>query len=451
VSVEDRVRTATEATAATVGQIRPLVLPDEASAARPGRLRFRRVSRMGGGWLVPAAAAAAVIVLAVTLVSVRTLTTAGHAPVTAAQSADRVPEYYAAITKSALTAPDDVTIAKTATGTALFRVKPPAGDTFAVVSAAGDDRTFVVAVAPFSGPSFPWTTVVWDLVRVRPDASGYTLTRLRVPAQPADTVIDGLAVSPDGTKLAVLSQQASTVTGTEPGPVTLRVYSVATGQLLRSWQTRAGQIEYTTTPGQDDQNSTISWQADGQGLAFDWQATTQTKITKTGAATGENGPLEVRRLDLAKPGTDLLADSTPVVSIQGWVNGICSALQPTADGNGAVCGTEYQVALAQGATTCSDTPEPLSFHAYSGLAGRYRVLYTVPPAKAVKGKCGNGTADVLWASPSGSTVVGVISTQYIPGSKISSAVGVVSNGRWTPLPASVLLPGHVFSATGFAF
>jgi len=47
VSIDDRIRAATEATAATVREIPPLILPGTAPPARPRRRRSRR-ARPGG-------------------------------------------------------------------------------------------------------------------------------------------------------------------------------------------------------------------------------------------------------------------------------------------------------------------------------------------------------------------------------------------------------------------
>ena len=90
-SIDDRIRTATAATAATVREISPLALPDDlpGTTLPPARPRSRRSRRAGltrpagrgprrlGTWLVPLAAAAAVIALAATLVAVRDLPRSG--------------------------------------------------------------------------------------------------------------------------------------------------------------------------------------------------------------------------------------------------------------------------------------------------------------------------------------------------------------------------------------
>jgi hypothetical protein len=450
VTVEDRLRATTGAVTAAMRPVRPLDLPPHPADARPAAKPSRaRSPRRWPGWLVPVAAATAVIAVAATLVAVRAVSgTAPHGggqpgPATsgAAANPNRVPAYYAAITQTAAVGPSDafgpsdVTIAESATGKAMFTIKPPKNASFANVTAAADDRTFVVSVAAFP-PGFPQQAALgWDLLRISPGATGYTLRRLSIPATPRNTLIGGLALSPDGTELAVMIH-SDTVASLIEGTATLRIYSVATGQVLRTWQSESKQ-SLNAIGANFNPNGTVTWLANGHGLAFAWDAVEQ---------PGQN-PLkvtpEVRRLDLAKPGTGLLADSTPVVMItKGWVNQACDGLYPTADGNGAVCGTDPGVALTAIAT-CHATLPALAFRAYSGDGGSFRVLYTLPSAKAPTGKCVDEDVSVLWASPSGSTLVGIVSTALTsnpvgPGT-YTSVIGVLAHGQWTPLPIHVPL------------
>jgi hypothetical protein len=439
-NVEDQLRAAGRAVRDQVRDLPELDLTGSAPA-RPGA-RPQPPRRWRAGWLIPLAAAAAVIIVAATLVTVRTLSgparpEAGQTgPATSGTAANQVPAYYAGITQTAAVSPDDVygpsdvTIAETATGKTMFTIKPPKSTSFANVTAAADDRTFVVSVARFP-PGAPLQAAIgWDLLRISPGATGYTLRRLSIPATPPNTLIGALALSPDGTELAVMVDSDTVVEDT----ATLLIYSVASGQVLRTWQSESKQ-SLDSIGANLNPNGTVTWLANGHGLVFAWDAVEQ---------PGQN-PLkvtpEVRRLDLAKPGTGLLADSTPVVTItKGWVNQACDGLYPTADGNGAVCGTDPGVALTTIAT-CRATLPPLAFRAYSGDGGSFRVLYTLPSAKAPKGKCVDDIASVLWASPSGSTLVGIVSTALTsnpvdPGT-YTSVIAVLAHGRWTPLPIHV--------------
>jgi hypothetical protein len=428
-TVEDQLRAAGRAVSE---QVRDLPRLDLQAPPAAGRARARAARHWPAGWLVPVAAAVAVVMVAVTLVAVRTLAgpagpgagQPGPATSAALASLGQVPPYYAAITKpSANIAPTDVTIAATATGKALFTVKPPQGTAFSEVTAAADDRTFVLAIS--QSPSSTSVVQAWDLLRVSPDATSYTLRRLPIPALPG-TMLDGLALSPDGTKLAVMSSgeviQLGSVSET---PATLRVYSVRTGLALHTWQTGSGQsYSYTTATALNNPTNTISWLANGHELAFSYT------LTETaGSRTTVTG---VGRLDLNRPGTGLIADSTPVVQITGWRDGTCSFLYPTADGKSALCGT---VVLP-----CKQSLPPLAFKAYSGVKGSFGLLYTVP---AKGGVCVEGTAGVLWASRSGSALVGIIvsapvSSSHGPG-QFTTDIGVLADGRWTPLPIHLQL------------
>jgi len=435
-NVEDQLRAAGRAVRDQVRDLPELDLMRSGPAhpgTRPGAPR-----RWRAGWLIPLAAAAAVIIVAATLVSVRALSgparpgagQPGTATSGAAANPSQVPAYYAAITKPTAAGPYDVTIADTATGKALFTIKPPKNTSFASVAAAGDDRTFVVSVGSFPlNSSPPMAALSWDLLRFSPGATGYTLRRLPIPATPPKTVIDGLALSPDGTELAVMVHP-DTLAGFIGGQATLRIYSVATGQVLHTWQSAGGQTPEAIGADGISADTTIRWLANGHELAFAWDA------VERGQGYPKVTP-EVWRLDLAKPrGSSLLAGDARVVTIPAGVNGSCSAVYPTADGTSAVCGTQAMV-------PCQETLPPLVFRAYSGDEGSFRVLYTVPSAKAPKGKCIDGIASVFWASPSGSTLVGMVSTapassSGVPG-QYTSVVGVIAHGRWTPLPIRVQL------------
>ena len=445
-SVEDLLRATTEAVTASMRPVRPLNLrPDTASAQAPAKRRRDRQPRHWSGWLVPLAAAVAVILVAVTLVTARTMPgparpgagQSGAATSGAAAALDQVPAYYAAITKpTKAAAPYDVTIAETATGKALFTLKPPKGASFTQVTKADDDRTFVVSVAPFTGgASLMRATLGWDLVRVNSDATGYSQRMLPVPALPGSAFLQGFALSPDGAELAVMFNEDIPGAGTD---VTLRIYSVATGHALRAWQSGNTALWAGFSPSND--NDTIRWLTNGHELAFVWSAE-----KATGPRSGTVVP-EVRRVDLAKPGAGLIADSALVTLFSE--PGGCDTVQPTADGDGALCGTGPQFALGNGAS-CSSVVLPMGFYAYSGVPATYRLLYAIPVPKQLTGKCFSGNADVLWASPSASVMVAMVS---VPGSHgDTNVIGVISHGRWTQLPASVLHLGQEPDNTAFAF
>jgi hypothetical protein len=297
-NVEDQLRAAGRAVRDQVRDLPELDLTGSASA-QPGA-RPQPPRRWRAGWLIPLAAAAAVIIVAATLVSVRSLSaparpgTSQTGPVTSGTAANQVPAYYAGITQTAAVSrddaygPSDVTIAETATGKTMFTIKPPKNTSFANVTAAADDRTFVVSVAPFP-PGAPLQAALgWDLLRISPGATSYTLRRLSIPATPPNTLIGALALSPDGTELAVMFDSDTIVEDT----ATLVIYSVASGQVLRTWQSESKQ-SLDSIGTNYNPNGTVTWLANGHGLVFAWDAVEQNPLKVTP---------EVRRLDLAKPG-----------------------------------------------------------------------------------------------------------------------------------------------------
>jgi hypothetical protein len=443
-TLEDQLRAAGRAVSDQVRDLPALDLTTH-SPERNGSGR-RDLRRWPTAWLVPMAAAAAVILVAVTLVAVRTLSSPARPGVSqppvatssAAAGLGQVPAYYAAITKTTAAAAYDVTIAKTATGKALFTVKPPQGKSFTQVTAAADDRTFVVSIAPsIGGSGLMRATLGWALLRVNSEATGYTLRTLPIPALPGSAFLQGFALSPDGTELAVMFNENTPNVGSD---VTLRIYSVATGQALHTWQ--SGNVVSWVGFSPRNDNDVIRWLANGHELAFMWSAE-----KKTGPVESTLAP-EVRRVDLAKPGTGLITDSVLVTMLSE--PGGCTMMQPTADGEGVLCGRPPQFAPGRSAATCS-SPEGPAFYVYSGVPAKHQLLYAVPVPKQLKGKCYDGNADVLWASPSASVLVGMVSMPGPHGNQYTSVIGVISNGHWTQLPASVLHLGQAPQYTPFAF
>ena len=483
-SIEDRIRIATEATAATVREIRPLTLSDEESSAYPHWFRPLRTGRNWGGWLVPLAAAMAVIAVAATLVALRNPPHAadkasaapaashstGPTPVAALADPEAVPGYFVAISNLAFTGPlpapgqtgtvspphpDSIVVGDTLTGQRLATITPPAGSTFIGVTGASDDRTFLLDSVPVSTRSgFLESTEqrAWYLLKIRPGATPVTtLTRLSFPV-PSAADVDGISLSPDGTKLAVFYQLPRTGDGFPySGPFTLTVYSVPGGTVVRSWtgtDPYHGSLGYGSD-GPPDRNDLLSWTSDGQHLAFDYRSSTDPR----------SAGLYLREVNLSNPGNDLFADSAVVATIAGptladksktW----CDSLVITGDGRSALCGGEMPKAPQVGATLDAVTePGPWlgcaspADAAYPGIAEisltsdkLARVLYEFRPSCM-----GAGTATILWSSPSGNTALGSVSYTDDPSMKEHSEVVLFSHGKATTLKwpgAGTLLSGE---------
>jgi hypothetical protein len=410
-TVEDRVRTATRARADLVTDIRPLELP----ADRPHRVPFAPPTRRWVGWLAPIAAAAVVIALAVTLVSTRHSAGPPTVPATSptvspaiAAIEKTVPEYYAEIT-----GPNAVTVGDDRTGAVVATVSPPGNVTFVGMTAAADDRTFVLDTqADGDG------THAWYLLRVNPGASNPTqLTPLPIATLPGADQIDGLALSPDASELAVFFQPYGSfstegaqkvLSGGPHGPFTLRTYSLATGQALRTWTTPASRSEALSSSSSAtiDNEVNLTWTADGRTLGFLFSPFTT--------------PTYERTLNVTGPGADLIADSRPVLALtdtapecDGW-----SVL--TSDGKTTICGIN---SYAPGGGCTAPKAEFALYPVSTGkLAG---FLYRD------QGLCATAQTWVIWAR-SAASAIGVIAV-YGKGNTPTVTVGVLTPGKFTPL------------------
>jgi hypothetical protein len=159
-----------------------------------------------------------------------------------------------------------------ATGKTLSTIPLPRGidPKLSQIAAAGDGRRFVLSLF-----SFPWTRFYW--LRIGAHGRSARLTALNAAPLPPGDSADGIAVSPDGSRLAVAIQR----NGGQLGAVT--VVSLATGA-ARTW-----------TTGRPGYPAGVSW-ANGRRLGFFWDS--------TGAALRGSGLWE---LDTAAPGHALLS------------------------------------------------------------------------------------------------------------------------------------------------
>lgn len=426
-SIEDRVRAATEATAATVAEIRPLTLPADPGPARPGRSRSPRpgsprTRRGWGNWLLPLAAAVAVIAVAASLAAVKGLSAGPRSrPAPASTSAPGLPggppRYYAAesTTGPVTRATETEIVGDARTGKLLATFRPPAGVAFGTVAAAADDRTFVVQgqERPPTVPTWSWE-LSWYVLRLTPGAARpVRLTRIPVTYPFITAQVSGVAVSPDGSAFAVVFRAASTsnyeVTGADP--VTLRTYSVATGRLLRSWTAPLSQRDLYAF-------GDLTWLDDGQTLAYAYPAD---KLQR-----------DVRTLNVTSPGTNLIAGSRTVFTVPAG-HTCDSTLLMTGDGQSVICGV-----FATNNGWC--TTGQLTLDAYSVATGKLeRVLYRY------QGKCMMGTTVALWAKSASLAVALVSVTRQAPPPGLSATtarVGIVTAGTFTSLPVTMAGMAH---------
>jgi len=261
----------------------------------PAPVRPAAAPRRWPGWLAPVAAAAAVagVIIASLGISGVILHPARTGPAGPAGVLARVPRYFVALP----VAPGRAVVGATATGAVLGTVALPGPDTeFLWAAAAGDDRTFVLAVGARPAPG----TSVLDprpvsFYRLALGRSGHPGRLAPLPVPPEKVTITDMALSPDGSKLAVSLLPAGRAK--EPR---IQVFALATGARREwAWPGRGtiGQIAIGVGGGGSN-----SWEADNQTLMFE--------VTTTVAGTGPAGQL--RLLDTAAPAGSLLAASTRI-------------------------------------------------------------------------------------------------------------------------------------------
>jgi hypothetical protein len=323
---DDLVRSTTRAIAGTVRDVPPLrlspaqdeVLSFTPKAGRTGRTgRVRRVQ----GWLVPAAAAAVVLAVAVSLVAIRDISNGPVASPGASEATVGVPSYYVTLSSrpgpqvigKKNSAPNDLVVGDARTGRQLTTLTPPRGSTFFGVTAAADDRTFVVDTLPLGSAFNPEAARTWYLLRLAPDgAAPARLTRLAVPRL---ANVSAIALSGSGAELAVATGGgAGELLGLSiegilfpPGrPGVLRIYSVSTGKLLRTWSTSDKSV-FGGAPGlYSEDNIELTWVDADHAIAF--SSTRVAPAAGRGTSTFTDHE-SVRVLDVTRRSGDLLADS----------------------------------------------------------------------------------------------------------------------------------------------
>jgi len=449
----------------------PAVAPAQLPPAPPGapaRLRGRGPSprRRRASWLAPVMAAAAVVAIAVALVVVRDLP--GAPPPTPAPAAGPaipatgIPPYYLTFDQPLgdETKPVGLLLGATLSGKTLFTLQPPRSRSFVGITGAADDRTFAADAG-----RFPWPAAgsqayprIWYLVRVTGAGARVrlTMTRMPVPATPAGTCIEGIALSPDGTKLAVATATSKLATepcGAIPVPKAtevLRVYSVATGKALRSWSSSPYAV-IQTRGGGGDAEGMLAW-VGNHALAFQ-------PLTNQGSVAYEYTS-GVMVLELSHPDGSILASSRlaiPLAPVSAPGPGPAPAHPPygcvlsggpivvSGDGKSFVCaGSGASTAKLPDASTAKlprlwcarDTPawNTVAFAGYSFTTGK--------PTGYLDGYrtgCPNVYGVPLWANNTGSATIG-----YIGRGIATPQFGVFSHGTFRPLPIPMLKPGNTW-------
>jgi hypothetical protein len=300
-------------------------LKERAGGAQPGSIRPLRVPRARkrsrtARWLAPAAAAAVVLCVAagVSFVGPQNGVRAG-APANIAGLAGAMPPYYVTAFQSYVGPQGRITttaaVHDSATGALLTSVPVPTlliggGSQGPSISAAADDRTFVITELGQNGR----TNVTWFfLLRVGDHGRSASLTRLPITV-PADLSIDDVALSPDGSKLAISLQHCS---GNACQYTGIRVVALAS-RAASTWTTRANGAPFN-----------VSW-ADDTQIAFLWESG-----ARTPSADQRTG---YRLLTISAGGRNLLA-ATAIGSPPAEPSGFVPDALVTLDGGLVITST----------------------------------------------------------------------------------------------------------------
>jgi hypothetical protein len=337
--------------------------------------------------------ASAVAVIAVIGGSIA-LSVGGHAPHRAANSQGQAgnsspgtggaaPRYYMELASTGGSRLSHAVVKDTATGATLATVMPPKPfNAFFVVTGAADDRTFVLVAEAKrlpAGARYPPATLF--RARYDPGRRRITLTALPIPWISRDERLDGLGLSPDGSRLAV------SVTVFDRGrSEKVSVYSMTTGA-AKVWRQPSVAPAYR-----------LSWGPDGM-LAYNWDDSPRYGVWVLNTAAAGGGLIAHSRLAAAVP--------------HGWFFIDGALLTPN--------GRTVVAAMMRAAGNLHLHRTNFEFAEFSAATGKQtRVLM---PSHS-------GESQLVWASPSGTVLI--VQTWATSGQGL--VLDVLSGGRLTPIP-----------------
>jgi hypothetical protein len=442
-TVEDRARAAMRAAAGTVSEAPPLVLAEAPQARRGARRlvllppRWRGGSpevRRWGGWLAPLAAAAAVLVVAASLVIVKNLggnnpQFGGPVPV-----ANAVPRYYVALDNIAS---GNLVIGDTFTGKRLAVVHSPTSDGFSGISAAADDRTFVVDTSS-GGAANAGPPRTWYLLRLTPGTKpGYRLTRLPIPVL-TNVILGAVALSGSGTELALGLEVSHPPQNYTHNTHEIRIYSVATGQLLHTWSTPYSAVPRLSVFGvgagmYGELNRSLTWVDGDRAVVFAvmW-------LTRNGVFANTYEVMTMRRLDVSSGGGDLMGSSRVIwtsksaIPTSNYPPGCLWSFNPliSADGKTIICLSIFGPPYKRGANQKEIVTWKFSWQAYSVAAPT--VAHDIYQFTVRAPRSGAGSSEQMWADTAGDTAT--VYWYLVGGAAKGLHFGSIKDGRFTPLP-----------------
>jgi hypothetical protein len=291
--IENRLRQVLAREAARTQAAMLRTLPDPSISPAP-LVPARRVRRPGGHrarrWLAPAGAAVAVVAVisAVSLAGIH----GKPATVPAAGGATSgMPRFYVSVVFRPHARAE---VHDARTGQVLSSIPLPQAEqgthalASGVVAAAASDRAFAVAASEKLGHDEMDVRLLMLHVSTTGRTGHFTVTPVRVTSPGSADHVSGIALSPDGSKLAVTIQIPTA--GFHPyGEI--KVISLAGGFRTRTWTTHE-QFALPSDP---------AWEAGGRYLGFTWEGHV------TGPGLKGAGVTQVRLLDTAAPGGNILA------------------------------------------------------------------------------------------------------------------------------------------------
>jgi hypothetical protein len=311
-----------------------------------------------------------------------------HANAPAAE--DGVPGYYVALVHAGTIAHpsqrDYAVVRATKTGAVLATVTVPRPyDTFTEITGAADDQVWVLSAQEL--PTNPRQRITTKLIPFEPerlfvlhvDPSARTaaqrtrLTPLPASYLPAGSQTWDMALSPDGTQLAAAVGANTPMMG--QGPTKLEMFDLATGS-RQTWR-RPDQIGFLY--GESAEDGYLAWTGDDRRLGF--------VLPSAGLA-------EVRMLNTTGPGTRRPTSSRIAFTMPLDFSGSGRQALLTADGKTALAVEEIVKNRPTGRGV-NVTQELVKFSVATG-----KVVDVVNHLR-IRGDY----EQVLWASPSGSTLV----------------------------------------------
>jgi hypothetical protein len=300
--------------------------------------------------------------------------------------------------------PPDAVVHLTENGATLATIRPSLpGGTVVTVTAAGDDRTFVLAEQGRDRKAVTF-------YQVRLGSSGRPGVPTRLPMSvAAGQLVTGLALSPDGTRLAIAVEPGGDVQQ-------IRLYAVSGGP-ARIWSATGGSI------GGFSRARSLSWPPSQRTLAFNWLVHTTRSV---------------RLLDLGTAGGNLLAASRPAVTVGDTapkgkpLYGCQADMILTPDGSAIVCPSSGIRNTAKDGTITYSAGYP-EFSALTGrvirIVGNWPTKFDDPAALYL-----------FWSGASGQVLIGAIHSAG------RDWFGVISGNGFTPLNARWAQGGDDFGA-----